>query len=241
MLSWVDDLEPGRPFFLAYLPVAGHHPYATATPGPFAGTDDLAAYKNALHEGDRSLGVFFDGLRTRGLHDRTLWIVHGDHGEAFGQHDGNYGHSLQLYDENIRVPLLISVPGVTGARRRIGRVASLLDVAPTVLDLIGASVPSGYEGRSLLPPVERLALFHTDYSSAWVGLQDGCWKYLRELDAGRDRLYDTCRDSDERTDLARMPGEPLRRAVLYGDHATRWAASARAAILAPAASRARPY
>jgi arylsulfatase A-like enzyme len=241
MLAWLDGHQSSRPFFLAYLPVAGHHPYATDMPGPFTGADDLTAYKNALYDGDRSLGALFQGLRDRGLFDRTLWIVYGDHGEAFGQHDGNYGHSLFLYDENVHVPLLISMPGVTVERRRIGRVASLLDVAPTVLDLIGASVPAGYEGSSLLAPLERMALFQTDYSNAWLGLQDGCRKYLRELDAGRDRLYDTCQDPDERIDLSGTAGESARHVASYRDHTARWAAATRAAILSPPSRSPRPY
>jgi arylsulfatase A-like enzyme len=241
MLAWLDSHQSSRPFFLAYLPAAGHHPYATEMPGPFTGADDLTAYKNALYDGDRSLGALFQGLRDRGLFDRTLWLVYGDHGEAFGQHDGNYGHSLFLYDENVHVPLLISMPGVTLERRRIGRVASLLDVAPTVLHLIGASVQAGYEGGSLLVPLERMALFQTDYSNAWLGLQDGCRKYLRELDAGRDRLYDTCQDPGERIDLSGRAGESARLVVSYRDHTARWAAATRAAILSPPSPSPRPY
>jgi len=54
-------------------------------------------YRNALHYGDVSLGTLIEGLRTRGLEENTLWVVYGDHGEAFGQHEGNYGHTFFLY------------------------------------------------------------------------------------------------------------------------------------------------
>ena len=67
MLSWIDQLPAGQRFFLAYLPAAGHHPYASPVAGPFAGETDLVAYKNALHYGDASLGAFLDGFRQRGL------------------------------------------------------------------------------------------------------------------------------------------------------------------------------
>jgi arylsulfatase A-like enzyme len=228
MFAWIDALPPERPFLLTYLPVAGHHPYDAPGGGPFVGEGDLSAYKNALHDGDRSIGTIVDGLRARGLDRRTLFVIYGDHGEAFGQHAGNYGHSLFVYDENIRVPLLVSAPGVTTDRRRIGRVASLIDVAPTILDLLGAEVPASGEGASLLDPVDRLALFYTDYSAPWLGLQDGCTKYLRDLDAGRDRLYDTCVDPGERIDHAPSRADDVR---AYRDHIQRWAETTREAIV----------
>ena len=77
----------------------------------FRESDDAGQYLNALHFGDAALGKFLDGLRARGLDTNTLFVIYGDHGEAFGQHEGNYGHTLFLYEENIRVPLLIAMPG----------------------------------------------------------------------------------------------------------------------------------
>ena len=57
MLEWIDLEDPARPFFLTYLPTAGHHPYASSGAGPFAGSDDLTAYKNAIHEGDSAIAI----------------------------------------------------------------------------------------------------------------------------------------------------------------------------------------
>ena len=59
-----------------------------------------------------------------GLWERTVVAVLGDHGQAFGQHDGNIGHTLFIYEENVRVPLLVSIPGVTDAPLRSTRIAS---------------------------------------------------------------------------------------------------------------------
>jgi arylsulfatase A-like enzyme len=201
MLEWIDRAGE-QPFFITYLPAAGHHPYATAAPGPFVGDGDLVAYKNALHEGDGALAVLFAGLRNRGLLERTTIVVYGDHGEAFGQHDGNFGHSLHIYDENIRVPLLVAMPGVTTTQTRVRDVASVIDVAPTLLDLAGLAIPSGYEGQSLLAGRPRMALFFTDYSMGLLGLQDGCWKALLEIESAHEQLFDTCADPDERVNLA---------------------------------------
>ena len=116
-LAWIDVAGAREPFFLAYLPIAGHHPYATRGPGPFDGRTPVTQHLNALHEADVAVGQLVEGLRSRGLDERTMLVVYGDHGEAFGQHDGNSGHSLFIYDENVRVPLMIRVPGHDGGAR----------------------------------------------------------------------------------------------------------------------------
>jgi len=201
MLSWIDGRDRSRPFFLVYLPIAGHHPYATPVPGPFDGEGALSAYKNALRYADGALARLLDGLRSRGLDRETLTVVFGDHGEAFAQHDGNFGHTLFAWDENVRVPLVVSMPGVTRPTRA-RQVASVVDVAPTILDLVGEPVPPDYEGASLLAGPPRMAFVFTDYALGWAGLRDGCWKYLLEIEADRSSLFDVCRDPDERRDLS---------------------------------------
>lgn len=222
VLEWIDARPRGRPFFAAYLPIAGHHPYAYAGRGPFPGETEIGRYRNALHEGDRALGELLEGLRSRGLADSTLVIVLADHGEAFGQRAGNYGHTLALYEENIHVPLVIFIPGVQDAVRRIRRPASLIDTAPTVLDLLGLESPREFHGASLLDGDPRMALFFTDYSLGLLGLRDGCSKFLHELESGRSRIFDICRDPDERVDLA--PGRE-EQAARYRERLQRWSAA----------------
>lgn len=229
MLSWIDALPAGQRFFLAYLPAAGHHPYSSPEAGPFSGATDLAAYKNALHYGDAALGTFMDGLRQRGLDRQTMYVVVGDHGEAFGQHDGNFGHSIFIFEENIRVPLVIRVPvgttGTTGtAGVRVRRVASVIDVAPTILDLLGLPPASLHEGASLLRPRERMALFFTDYALGWLGLRDGCWKLMFEVESRRSRLYDLCGDPGETADRA---AEHPDRVDAYRERVEKWARARR--------------
>jgi lipoteichoic acid synthase len=202
MLGWIDGLPAGQRFFVTYLPIAGHHPYETPGGGPFPDRDEFGRYRNALHYGDASLGALIDGLRSRGLEEKTLWIILGDHGEAFGQHDGNYGHTFQLYEENVRVPFLIAAPGLIPHQVRSGQVVSLLDTAPTVLDLAGVPVPGNYQGRSMLEDGPRMALFFADYSLGLLGLRDGPRKFIYELNSARPKLFDVERDPLEKVDLA---------------------------------------
>jgi hypothetical protein len=221
MLAWIDERR-GRPFLLTYMPIAGHHPYDTPEPGPFPAGREIYRYRNALHYADTSLAALLDGLRRRGLEDSTLFVICGDHGEAFGQHEGNYGHTLFLYEENVRVPLVVALPRKIMEQVRVGRVASLVDLAPTVLELLGLPAPAEYQGRSLLGGEPRMALFCTDYSLGLVGLRDGRWKMLHELDSGRSQLFDLEADQDEKCDLSgRLP----ERTAVYREHLLRWAAA----------------
>src|SRR5262249_45095581 len=141
ILSWVDSLPRDERFFLTYLPIAGHHPYDTPESGPFPEREDIDRYLNALHYADASVGELIGGVQARGLAQNTLFVIYGDHGEAFGQHEGNYGHSLFLYEENIHVPYLVIAPGLVEAQVRVSSPASLIDITPTILDLLGLSLP----------------------------------------------------------------------------------------------------
>ena len=202
ILSWIDALPRGQRFFVTYLPIAGHHPYAAPVSGPFPEDREIGRYRNALHYGDAALGALLNGIRSRGLDRKTLLVVYGDHAEAFGQHEGNAGHTLFLYEENVRVPLILAMPGIQERGLRVRRTASLIDTALTILDLLGLAVPAGFQGHSLLQPGNRMALFFTDYSLGFLGLRDGCWKYIYELDSRRSKLFDLCADSGERNDLS---------------------------------------
>ena len=202
ILEWIDGLAREDRFFVTYLPIAGHHPYESSRPGPFANGDELGRYRNALHDGDAALGALAAGLQTRGLDRDTIWIVFGDHGEAFGQHRGNYGHTFQLYEENVHVPFLIAAPGLVTHQIRIGGVVSLLDTAPTLLDLVGIPRPDSYEGHSVLEDDRRPAFFFTDYSLRLAGLRDGSMKLIHDLDSGRSRLFDLERDPGELRNVA---------------------------------------
>ena len=225
ILRWIDAGSAERPFFVTYLPIAGHHPYETPSRGPFPDRDEFGRYRNALHYGDAALGDLIHGLQARGLDQRTLWIILGDHGEAFGQHEGNYGHTFHLFDENVRVPFVVAAPGLLAHAIRDRRIVSLLDTAPTVLDLLGVPAPRQYEGSSMLDGRPRRALFFTDYSLMLAGLRDGPRKIISDLRSGRSRWFDVEHDPAEKVDLAaRHPEETRRYARLLAE----WVAVTRA-------------
>jgi arylsulfatase A-like enzyme len=122
----------------------------------------LALYDGEIRYVDDELARILGHLTLRGLDKSTLVVVASDHGEEFLDH-GSWEHQKTLYEEVVRVPLVVAGPGV--APRREGAQVSLLDVAPTVLDWAGLTQPATFTGRSLLRPVaEHEAYGETDHT-----------------------------------------------------------------------------
>jgi arylsulfatase A-like enzyme len=121
-----------------------------------------ALYDGGILSFDRWLGRLVDGLQERGLWDRTLLVLTSDHGEQLGEEgrpapfgDGFYNvHGHTLYEELIRVPLIVRVPGIRGGQR-IVPVTAAIDVMPTILDVLDVEAPREVQGRSLRPLWER--------------------------------------------------------------------------------------
>jgi uncharacterized sulfatase len=120
--------------------------------------DGELAYDAEVASIDASLKDLFAELERRGVLRDAIVAFAADHGEEFNEH-GTYGHRTTLYNELIHVPLIIIPPG-QGEGRRVPDVVSLVDVAPTLLDLVGAARPSTFEGRSL---------------RGFLGADDGGW------------------------------------------------------------------
>jgi len=99
----------------------------------------------ALRIGDEQVGRLLDGLRAAGRFEGALIVVAGTHGEARGAH-GLAGHGLSLYDDVLRVPLLVRYPGGVNDGAEVETKMSLIDVLPLVLDEVGLDLPDGLEG-----------------------------------------------------------------------------------------------
>ncbi len=141
----------------------------------------------------------------------SIIVIASDHGEAFGEH-GEVTHSLFVYDTTLRVPLVIAAPGVTA--RTIDGPISLVDVAPTVLPLLGLP---GFDadGINLSSAISGGALPTRDlYAESFAPLLDFGWAPLRSLRAGavkyidapRAELYDTQSDPGEERNLSASQG-----------------------------------
>jgi phosphoglycerol transferase MdoB-like AlkP superfamily enzyme len=227
ILQWVESLDDGERFCVMYLPIAGHHPYEV--PGEAGSSDgsERSRYLNALRYSDAALGQLVDGLKEHGVYTNTLFVIYGDHGEAFGQHAGNFGHTFFLYEENVRVPLIIAAPGLISAPIRSDSIASLVDVTPTIADLAGFAMDGGWQGTSLLRAESRAAIFFTDYGLPLVGIRDGPWKFVCEINGNGRQLFDASRDAAESMDLS---GKHPAMVAQYRERLSRWAAAQKALL-----------
>ncbi len=202
VLEFIDAEPAGRPVFALYMPIAGHHPYRSPGAGtrPFVARTEAEHHRNDLYVGDEALGELIDGVRARGMMEKTVWIVMGDHGEAFHEHPGNFAHSLFVYEENVHVPAVVVVPGALRQALRVPQVGGSIDLAPTLLELLG--LPTIGAGRSLLRGEPGVARFFTDHSTPLLGLRQDRWKCIVEPEAGRVRLFDLEVDPGETVDVA---------------------------------------
>jgi phosphoglycerol transferase MdoB-like AlkP superfamily enzyme len=227
MLHWIDSLKANERFFAMYLPIAGHHPYEVPDGNATVGATEQDRYLNALRYADAALGQLLDGLKHRDTYSNTVFVIYGDHGEAFGQHQSNFGHTFFLYEENVRVPLIVVAPGLIHSSIRARHLASLIDLAPTIADLAGLAAPSEWQGTSLLNTHSRAALFFTDYSLPLVGVRDGPWKAICEINGRSGQLFHVESDPGERKDLAVQHPELI---AAYRERAQRWAAAQKALL-----------
>jgi arylsulfatase A-like enzyme len=203
-----------------------------------------ALYRAEVARVDAAVGDVLGALERRGLAAETLVVCLSDHGEEFWEHGGvEHGHTV--YDELVRVPLLVRWPGHVPAGARAGGVVRLTDVAPTILDLLGLPAPAAQDGSSLVPLLRgeavapRAALVENLlFAEERRALRTHDRKYIRWAN-GKEEVYDLAADPLERRDLAGVEAiaSPLR--TLYAERISRQTAAARAATeSAPAASHA---
>jgi hypothetical protein len=248
VLRFVDQ-DRSRPFFVMAWTIQSHHPYEPSPDQPFVdffGEDlppddyDLGRYLNTLREVDRQLGRLFDGLRERKLADDTLVVITGDHGESFGDPHPSWGHGSRLYDESIRVPFVVWNPRLVRKGRHLATIGSHVDVNPTVTDLLGLRADDSWHGRSMFdagrPPRAYFYAANDDYL---LGVREDGFKYVYDVTAGREELYDLARDPGEQVNVAAQ--HPLKckrlrqRVAAWRAHEARHLAELRAAMPAEAA------
>lgn len=214
--KWLGERGAG-PFFFFFHLYEPHVPYEP--PEPYRGF--AHPYDGEIAAADAVVGELLDYLRARGLYDRSIVIVTSDHGEGLGDH-GEDQHSILLYVEAVRVPLLLKLPGSRLGGRNVDAPTHLIDIFPTVLDLVGLEPLSG-RGVSLRRLAEGGALVRTLYAETlypriqlgWSELKsvtDGRWHYIH---SPRPELYDLVSDPRETRDL--IAQEPARAKLLEAE------------------------
>lgn len=110
----------------------------------------FAQYKGEISYTDSQFGRLLFWLEEQDLEGETLVVVNGDHGESLGEHDYWFNHGANLYDPSTRVPFVIRLPTFITHGHRIDDPVELVDLAPTILDVVGVPIPDSMEGESLM-------------------------------------------------------------------------------------------
>jgi hypothetical protein len=206
--KWLDERDPKQPFMATLLTSATHHPYrlskrakkaAKAADLPVTTPEDR--YKRLLEAQDRLLAALIKQLDRRKIRKNTIIVVLGDHGEGFGE-KGVKQHDNNFYEEGLRVPLVIFGPKVPV--REVPGNASLVDVTPTLLALLGLSLAP--EAQAALDGFNLADKSFTGqlprYFSCWFemrcrGFVLGDLKVVLEPQADEAWYYDLAADPDE--------------------------------------------
>ena len=212
-LAWLNK-HPQRPFFLWVHLYDPHDPYDP--PEPYKSRYAKEPYDGEIAYMDAAVGTLLRGLKGRGLYDGAVIAVMADHGESLGAH-GEDTHGVFLYDETIRVPLVIKLPHGGAVGKRVENRVELVDVLPTLLQAVGVEVPAEVQGQSLLGMMkarndeaaeawrDRPAYSESDYPylaygwSALQALRTGKYLYVQ---APHRELYDQTADPKAEHNLA---------------------------------------
>lgn len=180
----------------------------------------LDLYDAGVRYTDDALGMLLDRIDASGVGDRTIVVVLSDHGEEFGEH-GGFEHQA-LWRELLQVPLVMRVPEAirTGwSERRVSEVVGLVDVLPTLLELLSIPAPSHLHGRSLVPRIEGDGsgpawVFAQHHRTQGTALVTKDWKWLNVRAGTEPMLFDRNSDPDEFMDQAGEKREWRRRGAV---------------------------
>jgi choline-sulfatase len=231
---WIDSV-PG-PFFLFVLTIDPHWPYEPPAVfdrqrADYAGRvdhDPLAIIRKDLGEADKarlrslyeaeiasnddSLGRLLEHLRVRERYDDTIVVFTSDHGEEFWEH-ANTMHGLSLFEESIRVPLIIRYPKALPVAARVETPVELVDIAPTLLELAGIAAPYPMDGHSLTrPPAtgERSLYASLDLDSIQArSITRPPWKLITRGEGQEPLLFNLEIDAGETWNLAKKHPEEV--------------------------------
>jgi choline-sulfatase len=176
------------------------------------GHDPRALYDGEIAYTDFHIGRVLDALASSSLRERTAVILTTDHGEAFGEH-GEYHHGRHVWEEIVRIPLVVFVPGMTP--RRIARRMSVVELAPSILDLAGLPEDPGARGQSFAPELsgadlpERPILIDqpkNPYYPLKRAFLEGGYKLHHLAESKTYLLFDLSHDPGEKNDVA--PSQP---------------------------------
>jgi lipoteichoic acid synthase len=213
-LAWIGE-DSQKPFFAMMFTAMTHYPYQvtvdqdglskadTAEPLQivhYSDDEKFNSYLNALRIGDMALGRILDQLKETGKLDSTLVVIMGDHGEAFGEH-GTYVHGSAIYEENVHIPLIMINRHLFHDQTN-NRVGGIIDIAPTIFDILGLKMPDQWQGRSLFSSGRSdRTFFFAPWRGVQFGYREGDRKVMFSAETGKIEVYDLKSDPGETKNL----------------------------------------
>jgi arylsulfatase A-like enzyme len=205
----------GKQFFAWAHYMDPHDQYNKHVESPDFGNKNRDRYDSEVFYTDLWLGKLLDFARTQPWWKDTVLIVSADHGEAFGEH-GFYKHAFEIWDVLTHVPMMISGPGIKP--RRINERRSHLDLAPTILDIMGFPPEPSFMGKSTLPELQGGApdnrepivseLTEDSHNPPRRSFILGDYKLI-VIKERKFQLYNLVKDPAEETDLAASEPDKL--------------------------------
>jgi len=209
VLDWIAKQRrqhPEQPFFATYNMAAGHHPYEF--PGSPSGQwldrdSENAAERATLRFVDDRLRDLIDGLARQQLTDSTLIAIVSDHGPGSGRAGMGRIRDASIYEGSVRVPFIIRGPQLAGVSGTVTLPTGHIDIAPTLLGLLGIDPPLTMKGRNLARESDgRIVILATRPPLSQVGVRAGPWKHVHWGESGVNELFDVASDPDERNDVS---------------------------------------
>src|ERR671916_1902647 len=206
--GWLSANGYDKPFLAQYFTGTGHYGYE-CVPNRygyeyFSENEELDRYHNCLRMLDFFLKNLMDQYKEMGLYEDTIFVIFGDHGEGFREH-GRSMHGDTIYDEGLRIPLIVHDPRRFEGGERVEGLSSQIDIMPTVLEMLGYRVRNGeYPGYSLLrePPEARTLRFSCITKRTCMASIQGYEKYIYHYENQPDELFDLSEDPFEQNDRA---------------------------------------
>jgi lipoteichoic acid synthase len=205
--KWLKE-HKDKPFVAEYLTGTGHYDYQCLNTRygskDFSENDLLNHYLNCMRLLDIFVKNLIDQYKELGLYEDTIFVIFGDHGEGLGEH-GRFLHGDTIWEESLRVPLIIHAPGWFENGERIEGLASHIDVLPTVLDMLGYEVKdSKYPGYSLLHPLpsDRTLRFRCVSPHKCLASIKGNVKYIYHYNNQPEEVFNPSEDPLEKHNLA---------------------------------------
>lgn len=206
-IALLDDWDRQQPFLLWAHYFDPHNEYRVHPEHTSFGDTPSDRYDGELVYTDFHVGRLLDELDDQGLTEHTWVVLLADHGEEFGDHGGRF-HRAKLYDELVRIPLIIAGPGITP--HRVSEVVRNIDIAPTLMTLTDQELPDAFNGEPIplsagtfQPGEGRPALIETRLHADKRALVQWPHKVIRDLEHGHVQLFDLEADPQEYTNLAR--------------------------------------